>query len=276
MAVSGRSCRNEWRKNLFGANDSVCSGTSDFINGRRSGAKPWTCRNIVQVLCSGCDRNLKSGTQCESCGRWYHNSCENVKRQVAESGKWTCDRCRAERFGVLEEKLRVAQIQIEELKRIDKALEEQLLLSESGKDVGKGDTVTVKLVGEKCLVLGDSIVRNVGAQKSKRVQCFPGIRADQLRRVMENRGLGYSDAVVIHVGKNDVRRCRNLDYVMGEVYDLVNTAKAIFLGSRLVLNPYPTAFPYGNGMVLHFYQQQESSTTKTVHKVINKGLKTYV
>ena len=41
-------------------------------------------------------------------------------------------------------------------------------------------------------------------------------------------------------------------------------------------NLYPTAFPYGNGMVLHFYQQQESSTTKTVHKVINKGLKTYV
>ena len=42
------------------------------------------------------------------------------------------------------------------------------------------------------------------------------------------------------------------------------------------INPYPTVFPYGNGMVLHFYQQQESSTTKTVHKVINKGLKTYV
>ena len=40
--------------------------------------------------------------------------------------------------------------------------------------------------------------------------------------------------------------------------------------------PYPTAFPYGNGMVLHFYQQQESSTTKTVHKVINKGPKAYV
>ena len=44
----------------------------------------------------------------------------------------------------------------------------------------------------------------------------------------------------------------------------------------LYFNPYPTAFPYGNGMVLHFYQQQESSTTKTVHKVINKRLKTYV
>ena len=43
----------------------------------------------------------------------------------------------------------------------------------------------------------------------------------------------------------------------------------------LQVNPYPTAFLYGNGMVLHFYQQQESSTTKTVHKVINKGLKAY-
>ena len=42
------------------------------------------------------------------------------------------------------------------------------------------------------------------------------------------------------------------------------------------INPYPTVFPYGNGVVLHFYQQQESSTTKTIHKVINKGLKTYV
>ena len=48
------------------------------------------------------------------------------------------------------------------------------------------------------------------------------------------------------------------------------------LPDMLIINPYPTAFPYGNGMVLHFYQQQESSTTKTVHKVINKGLKTYV
>ena len=43
-----------------------------------------------------------------------------------------------------------------------------------------------------------------------------------------------------------------------------------------IVNPYPTAFPYGNGMVLHFYQQQESSMTKTVHRVINKGLKAYV
>jgi hypothetical protein len=135
----------------------------------------------------------------------------------------------------LEEKQRDAEIQIEDLKRRNKALEEQLLRTENGKDVGKGNTVTVKLVREKCLVLGDSIVRNVGAKKpNMRVECFPGIRADQLRR-MENRNLGCSDTAVIHVGTNDVRS-RNLDYVMGEVYDLVNTAKAKHPGSRLVLS----------------------------------------
>jgi len=61
----------------------------------------------------------------------------------------------------LEEKLRDAQIQIEEPKWGNKALEEQLQVVENGKNVGNGDTVTVKPVGEKCLVLGDSIVRNV-------------------------------------------------------------------------------------------------------------------
>ena len=54
------------------------------------------------------------------------------------------------------------------------------------------------------------------------------------------------------------------------------TVISIYFSEFVTINPYPTAFPYGNGMVLHFYQQQESSTTKTVHKVINKGLKAYV
>ena len=98
---------------------------------------PGPVENIVQVLCSCCDRNLKSGIQCESCGRGYHNSRGNVKSQVADSGKWNSDRRRSERFQVLEEKLRDFQIQIEELKRRSKALEEELLLVENGKDVGR-------------------------------------------------------------------------------------------------------------------------------------------
>ena len=62
---------------------------------------------------------------------------------------------------------------------------------------------------------------------------------------------------------------------------LITAQNLVFEGppnvfQQAVIIPYPTAFPYGNGMVLHFYQQQESSTTKTVNKVINKGLKAYV
>jgi hypothetical protein len=53
-----------------------------------------------------------------------------------EIGKWNCDRYRSERLRVLEEKLRDAQIQIEELKRRNKTLVEQLLLTENGKESG--------------------------------------------------------------------------------------------------------------------------------------------
>jgi len=43
--------------------------------------------SIFQILYSGCDRILKTGTICETCGRWCHNCSGNVKGQVAESGK---------------------------------------------------------------------------------------------------------------------------------------------------------------------------------------------
>jgi len=137
----------------------------------------------------------------------------------------------------LKEKLRDAQIQIEELIRINKDLEKLILRSENDGSVGPRSTGQVKTVSDRCLVLGDSIVRNVGAAKpNMRVECFPGIRADQLRRVMENRDLGSADTVIIHVGTNDIGIYRDLDYMSGEVYDLVTTAKVNFQGSSLVLS----------------------------------------
>ena len=78
-------------------------------------------------------------------------------------------------------------------------------------------------------------------------------------------------------------RCRSIQQSMqcGPSFSLLHKAAELLdslcvLWATCCIIPYPTAFPYGNGMVLHFYQQQESSTTKTVHKVINRGLKTYV
>ncbi|PNF20640.1 hypothetical protein B7P43_G04217 [Cryptotermes secundus] len=163
--------------------------------------------NILQVLCSRCERNLKSGTQCDTCGRWFHNSCGNLRAQMAESGKK----------------------QIEELKRKNSALEDQLRGA-----VARGDTVQRQQDAE-CLVLGDSIIRNVEAEHM-RVQCFPGIRTEQLQRVIDNTDLGAPNTVVIHVGTSDLRRTGNLDYVMGDVYALVKKAKTKFPQATLVLS----------------------------------------
>jgi hypothetical protein len=160
-----------------------------------------------------------------------------VKAQVAENEKWSCNRCRSERLQVLEKELRNAQTLIEELKQKNEALVKQLRLMESGKTIGKQAMVNVKTGETKCSVLGDSIITNVGVDKSDMtVESFPGIRVEQLPTVMENKMLGFPDTMIMNVGTNDVRRSRNLDYIMGEEYDLVNTAKAKFPGSRLVLS----------------------------------------
>jgi hypothetical protein len=91
MADSGR-------EDLYGVNNSVCSGESNFINTGRVELNPGSTDNIVQVACSGCNRTLKLGTQCDKCGRWFHDSCGNVKVQVEESGIWNCVRCINERL----------------------------------------------------------------------------------------------------------------------------------------------------------------------------------
>ena len=63
--------------------------------------------------------------------------------------------------------------------------------------------------------------------------------SNQLRRVVENRAterrdFGNPDTIVIHVGTNDIKRSRNLDYVMGDIYDVINTAKSKFSSSRMI------------------------------------------
>jgi hypothetical protein len=92
--------------------------------------------------------------------------------------------------------------------------------------------------GSECLVLGGSIIRNV-VSEHVRLQCFAGIRSEQLQRVMENRDLGSPDTAVIHVGTDDLSRTDNLDYVMGGVYALLNKAKTKFPKARLVLSGVP-------------------------------------
>jgi hypothetical protein len=72
---------------------------------------------IMRVLCSGCDKILKSGTQYDTCGCWFHNSCGIVKTRAADCGKLVCDTCRSERLRILEQKLQDALKQIETVSR---------------------------------------------------------------------------------------------------------------------------------------------------------------
>jgi hypothetical protein len=67
------------------------------------------------------------------------------------------------------------------------------------------------------------------------VECFPGIRTEQLHRVIEKRNLGNPKTVNFHVGTNDPRT-RSLGFIMGVVYALVAMANSRFPNCRLVLS----------------------------------------
>ena len=68
------------------------------------------------------------------------------------------------------------------------------------------------------------------------VECFPGIRTEQIHRVLDNRYLDTPDTVVVHVDTNDLKRSVNVDYVKGEVYSLLNKTKVKFPNSKIVLS----------------------------------------
>jgi len=87
------------------------------------------------------------------------------------------------------------------------------------------------------MVVGDSVSRSVGTEHADMmVECFPDIETEQLHRVIEKRDLCSPETVIIHVGTNDMRTTRNLDFVMGEIYALVATAKRKLPNCRLVLS----------------------------------------
>jgi hypothetical protein len=53
--------------------------------------------NTIRLLCTRCGRNLKSGIQCELCGRLYHYSCGSMKTHAAERENWNCEKCGTEK-----------------------------------------------------------------------------------------------------------------------------------------------------------------------------------
>ena len=78
--------------------------------------------------------------------------------------------------------------QIDELKVRNRELEAKLLMA----GTGERDTMPTKQKVTNRMVVGDSIVRNFGAvYEDMKVECFPGIKTEQLHRVMEKRDLDF-------------------------------------------------------------------------------------
>jgi hypothetical protein len=101
---------------------------------------------------------------------------------------------------------------------------------------GKMDKLPVKQKSARCMVVGDS-VRGIGAgHRNMMVECLPGINSELLHKVIERRDLGCPETVIIHVGTNDLKSTRNLDWIMEEIHALATTAKVKFPSCRLVLS----------------------------------------
>ena len=72
---------------------------------------------------------------------------------------------------MLQEELQNALRQIDELKARNRELYAKLQMT----GTGERDTITTKQKVTKCLVVGDSVVRNVGAERADmNVERFPG------------------------------------------------------------------------------------------------------
>ena len=101
-----------------------------------------------------------------------------MKAQAAERENCNCGKCRTVNLRMVQEDLHNALRQIDELKARNKMLEEKLLLA----GTVKRDTVSAKQTVAKCIVVGDSTLRNFGAERADMMaECFPGIKTEQLQ-----------------------------------------------------------------------------------------------
>jgi hypothetical protein len=72
---------------------------------------------------------------------------------------------------------------------------------------GKSDSVHAKQKTAKCMLVGYLILRSVGAEHTDMmVECFQGIKTEQLHREIEKRHLGRAEAFIIHMGTNTLRK----------------------------------------------------------------------
>jgi hypothetical protein len=69
---------------------------------------------------------------------------------------------------------------------------------------GKRETMSAKENVTKYMVVSDSTVRNVRTEHADmKVECFSGIKTEELHSVFEKRDLASPETVIIHVGTQE-------------------------------------------------------------------------
>jgi len=76
------------------------------------------------------------------------------------------------------------------------------------------------------MVVEELILRNIRAEDTDMmVECFSGIKTEQLQIVIEKRHIGSLETVIVHMGTKALRTTRDLVFVWGEAYALMAKAK---------------------------------------------------
>ena len=90
------------------------------------------------------------------------------------------------------------------------------------------------------LIYGDSMVRfsaQVNKETGAEVNFYPGIRTEQLENVISRQRKDENKKVVlILVGTNDIKRRGSMDYIVGEMYDLVRRTKEKYRNAAIVIS----------------------------------------
>lgn len=110
------------------------------------------------------------------------------------------------------------------------------------KSVVSNNSVSAKTTNNSVSIriMGDSMIRYSAEECRKRgaaVDCFPGIRAEQLTRKIEDmKQGGQEEVVLLNVGTNNVKSSRSADHIMGDIWDLAGAAKNKFKRAKIIVS----------------------------------------
>ena len=79
--------------------------------------------------------------------------------------------------------------------------------------------------------------------KETKVECYPGIRINQMKKRIQERKQGDAGVVILHVGTNNVKGHGAHSEIIGEMWELIREAKDKFKGAEVVVSGILRSIP---------------------------------